>query len=88
MALRELWAADPATAGLCQCSGRSQLTCLPTYLEAGTARQISYVWAALSGACHYHAYELAPTAGELSGWFQAVEQLLSRIRKLPEEAQR
>ena len=45
----------------------------------GLARQIAYVWAALSEACHYHAYELAPTAAELAGWFQSVEELLTRI---------
>jgi hypothetical protein len=78
-ALRELWEADSATTGLAKCTGRSQLTCLPTYLDARTARQIAYVWAALSEACHYHAYELAPTAAELAGWFQAVEDLLARI---------
>jgi hypothetical protein len=78
-ALHELWEADSATTGLVRCTGRSQLTCLPSYLDARTARQIAYVWAALSEACHYHAYELAPTAAELTGWFQAVEDLLARI---------
>jgi hypothetical protein len=37
------------------------------------------VWAALSDACHYRVYEIAPTAAEFIGWFQAVEDLLARI---------
>lgn len=82
-ALGELWAADSATTGLARCTGRSQLACLPTYLDARTARQIAYVWAALSEACHYHAYELAPTAAELTRWFDAVEDLLARISDRP-----
>jgi hypothetical protein len=84
-ALDELWEADSATRGLSQCTGRSQLACLPSYVDARTARQIAYVWTALSKACHYHAYELAPTAAELTSWFQAVDQLLARISHLPEE---
>lgn len=78
-ALDEFWAASPATAGLAACSNRTQLTCLPAYLNAGTARQINYVWAALSSACHYHPYDLAPTAGELDGWIGAVTTLLTVI---------
>jgi hypothetical protein len=77
--LEEFWAASPATAGLRACSKKSQLTCLPTYLNRGISRQISYVWAALSSACHYHPYELAPTVGELNGWVAAVESLLTTI---------
>jgi hypothetical protein len=78
-ALDELWEADSRTLGLTRCASRSQLACLPTYVDVGLARQIAYVWAALSEACHYHAYELAPTAAELTGWFQSVEELLTRI---------
>ena len=87
-ALAELWEATPATHGLSRCTGRSQLACLPTYLDAPTARQIAYVWAALSEACHYHAYELAPTATELTGWIQDVDRLLTCIGNLPEGAAR
>ena len=48
---------------------------VPFYLDARVAREAGYVWAALSDACHYHAYELAPTAGELTGWIDAVAGL-------------
>lgn len=80
-ALDDFWAASPATAALAACSNKTQLTCLPAYLDPGTARQISYVWAALSSACHYHPYDLAPTAGELDGWIGAVKSLLMAIEK-------
>lgn len=76
-AVDELWNANPATAGLAGCTMRSQLSCLPTYLHPATAHQITYVWAALSEACHYHAYEFAPTAAELTGWIDAVDQLIT-----------
>jgi hypothetical protein len=78
-AIDQLWEADPVTSGLSRCTRRSQLICLPTYLEPRTAHEITYVWAALSQACHYHPYELAPTATELSSWINAVDQLISVI---------
>jgi hypothetical protein len=78
-AVDELWAADPATTGLIDCTMRSQLSCLPAYLDSSTAHRVAYVWAALSDACHYHAYELAPTAAELTGWINAVSNLIDLI---------
>jgi hypothetical protein len=74
-ALSEFWKAHPTTAGLSGSSRKSQLACLPFYLDARVAREAGYVWAALSDACHYHAYELAPTAGELTGWIDVVAGL-------------
>ncbi len=42
------------------CTMRSQVLCLTAYLDPGTARRAAYLFAALSRACHYHPYELAP----------------------------
>jgi hypothetical protein len=78
-AVRSRWAALPDTAGLAFASMRSQLICLPCYLDVATAEQVAYVWAALSGACHYHPYELAPTAAELTGWIGDVERLITQV---------
>lgn len=78
-ALNEFWRSRPSTAGLSRCTRRSQLVCLPFYLEVDVALKVSYTWAALSGACHYHAYELAPTAAELTGWLDAVAGLIESI---------
>jgi hypothetical protein len=75
-ALSQFWEARPETAGLSRCTRKSQLMCLPFYLDARTAQQAAYSWAALSEACHYHAYELAPTAGELTDWINAVARII------------
>jgi hypothetical protein len=76
-AIDEVWAAHPSAMGLAGSTIRSQLICLPRYLDPGTAREMAYVYAALSEACHYHAYELAPTATELTRWIAAVGRLLT-----------
>jgi hypothetical protein len=78
-ALSDLWATSQATAGLSDCVMKTQLLCLPAYLEPKLARDTSYIWAALSSACHYHPYDLAPTAAELSGWTTAVASLIAAI---------
>ena len=46
------------------------------------ARQAVFAYAALSSACHYHPYELAPTASELTGWIADVETLVAKIPSL------
>ena len=80
-ALCEFWAASPRTSGLGDCTRKSQLACLPFYLDARVAREASYIWAALSDTCHYHAYELAPTAAELARWIDAVDRLIQSMRE-------
>jgi hypothetical protein len=85
LAMASLWEARPQAAGLSQCSTRSQLQCLTAYLDRDTASRAAYLSAALSRACHYHPYELAPTAAELTRWLdetaQVVSLLLARGRK-------
>lgn len=44
---------------------RTQVLCLTEYADAASARRAAGAWAALSAACHYHGYELNPTAGDL-----------------------
>ncbi len=73
------WAAEAETVPMCQATMRSQLICLPAYLDSSLAHQVAYTWAALSNACHYHPYELAPTSGELTAWINDVGTLISRI---------
>jgi hypothetical protein len=58
---------------------RSQRLCLTAYLGHGTASRGAYLLAALSQACHYHPYELAPTAAELVGWLDETAQLVTRM---------
>ncbi len=66
--------------GLDGCPMRAQLLCLGTYLgDASVAARTSHAWSALDRACHHHAYELAPTAGELRAWFTVVSDLVERV---------
>ena len=78
-AIAARWKAMSETAALANCSMRSQLTCLPFYLDPDTAGQAAHTWAALSNACHYHRYELAPTAAELTSWIDDVADLLEQL---------
>ena len=73
------WAASSATAPMLQASMWSRLACLPAYVSAPEAHQAAFAYAALSRACHYHPYELAPTAAELTGWIADVENLVAEL---------
>lgn len=73
------WLASPQTAAMTRATMRSQLTCLPTYVDEQVARQVAFAYAALTAACHYHPYELAPTAAELTGWIADVEALVAQL---------
>lgn len=48
-------------------------------MDEAVARQIAFVNAALAGACHYHPYELAPTAAELTRWIDDVNALVTLL---------
>lgn len=66
--------------GLERCSRATQLTCLPWYVDdPAAARRAHQTWAALSHACHHHAYDLAPTAGELRVWLDDVDRLVADL---------
>ena len=55
---------------------RSQLTCLEVACQDDdTAAAAEHAWARLSGACHHHAFELAPTATEAQRLIDAVRTL-------------
>jgi hypothetical protein len=74
-AVRGLW--DRRRLDLQGVSMAAQLICLRTYLgDADLAARAGHAWSALSRACHHHAYELAPTAGELDHWFGVVGELI------------
>lgn len=55
-------------------SMRSRLTCLHV-LDQARASDAEYAWHRLSGACHQHAFELAPNATE-------VRTLLRQVRRV------
>lgn len=63
-------------------SRATQLACLDQYLrDPDLVSGIRTAWAALSRACHHHAYELSPTAPELDHWLTTVEGLVARLEE-------
>jgi hypothetical protein len=64
--------------GLGRCgSTRAQLLCLWESVDERLAREATHTWGALTQACHYHAYDLPPTAEELESWLASVERLVT-----------
>ncbi|MEV0973697.1 hypothetical protein [Microtetraspora glauca] len=65
--------------GVERCAMQAQITCLNGYRDRGTVRLAARSWAALSRTCHYHGYELSPTASELRGLHSEVTALAARL---------
>jgi hypothetical protein len=57
------------------CSAKCQLLALPFYVD-DPAHQ---TWAALSNACHHHAYDLSPTAVELRDWLDSTQTVIDTL---------
>jgi len=68
-----------AQPGVERCRMRTQVLCLTRYVDESIARRVSGAWAALSAACHYHGYELDPTAGELRSLHDEVRLIAERL---------
>jgi len=79
-AMAGLWAGLPGADGLSGRPMRSQLLCLTAYVDQDVATRAAYLAAALSRACHYHPYELAPTASELTRWLNETADLVKVLR--------
>lgn len=69
---------DIRTAGM-----RVRLICLRTLVGEALGGEAVWAWGALSGACHRHAYELAPTISEVSHLLAAVTELSDRLDVTP-----
>lgn len=68
--------------GVEACSARAQLLCLGRYLGDDQLAQRAHVaWSGLSGACHHHVYDLAPTREELQGWRETVLEVVDRTER-------
>jgi hypothetical protein len=78
--MAELWATLPEAGGLAAGTMRSQLLCLTVYVDGDVATRAAYLSAALSRACHYHSYELAPTATELARWLSETADVVALLR--------
>jgi len=60
--------------GIRRASFTAQLLVLGYVMEdRELARQVGFVWAALSSATHYQGYELSPGERELRDWVRGVE---------------
>lgn len=57
----------------------TQLLCLRSYVPTEVATAAFEAWAALSTACHHHAYDLAPTATELHNWLDTVADVVDGL---------
>ena len=80
VALKTYWSAKAG--GTEEVSMRAQLLCLEATLgDEQAARRAHGAWSALSRACHYHAYELAPTREELLGWCEDVAIVIDRTER-------
>ena len=80
VALKTYWSAK--NSGTEEASMRAQLLCLEAMLgDEDTARRAHAAWGALSRACHYHAYELAPTGEELLAWCEDVHVVIERTER-------
>ena len=59
----------------------AQLICIGAFVKDATvAAGIRFAWNDLSRACHHHAYELAPTADELSRMIAGVAGFIHHLR--------
>ena len=79
-AVRDMWTSRPGYESLAHSSMRAQLISLIEVVDPQSAARASFVWSALSEACHYHPYELAPTVGELTHWIDEVEEIVTPDR--------
>lgn len=75
-AIRSLWTGRYAGAEVCRF--RHQLLCAGAVLGDELAKDAHHTWAALSQACHVHAYELSPVAAELRGWIDVVDRVVAK----------
>lgn len=68
--------------GMDGCRRKVKLLCLASYLDEPMIGRLAYqTWAALSDACHHHAYELAPTTTELAGWIETVGTVVDSLTR-------
>ncbi len=59
---------------------RAQLLCLGEFVSpTELAGEVAHLWAVLSTACHYEAYNLTPSSGEVALWVEQVARLCAAI---------
>ena len=79
-ALRFYW--TKLAPGVEECDFRAQFLCLGRYLgDEPLAQRAHVVWSGLSGACHHHVYDLAPTREELQAWRETVAEVVEKTER-------
>jgi hypothetical protein len=77
--LEEYW--QMQSPPMAQASLRAQFLALHVYVpDADLIRAGHVTWSLLSRACHYHPYDLAPTADEVQGWVTAADAFCAGLR--------
>ena len=80
VAVATFWSAQAP--GVEDCSRKAQFLCLGRYLgDEPLAQRAHVTWGALSGACHHHVYDLAPTREELQAWRDSVSEVVERTER-------
>ena len=81
IALDDFWRSKAPGAQLA--SRHAQLICIGAFVkDVKVASGIRSAWNNLSRACHHHAYELAPTADELSRMIAGVDGFIHYLPTL------
>jgi hypothetical protein len=69
-ALGEFW--ESRAPGVHRCRVRTQIQCLAAFLGPEPVAAAATAWNRLSGACHHHPYDVAPSPAELHAWIGSV----------------
>lgn len=76
-ALRRYW--DRVCPDINRCGAHMRSLCLEFYGGAGISGPWSACWNALSRACHYHGYDLTPSAVELRARRAEAAEIVERL---------
>lgn len=72
---------DAAVTGLAGTTMRAKMLCLRCYTAEETARRARAVWSHLCLGCHYHQYEIGPTADQVRTWQTEVGELVAVLAR-------
>ena len=66
--------------GLGRIPMRARLLCLRSFTDPRTARRARSVWSHLCLGCHYHQYEMGPSADQVRSWRAEVAGLVEALQ--------
>ncbi|MEU8671325.1 hypothetical protein AB0C71_31065 [Streptomyces anulatus] len=65
--------------GIGRTSARAKFLCLRGCTDAETARRAKAVWKLLCLGCHYHQYEIGPSAEQVRVWRREVDSVIALL---------